>query len=131
MAALLCLSVGTASAQTFKLQCDLEGKPSEPVLRISPARVDLELQVIGRNLYFHMSGPPYYEMRVSTLVTDEFLGENLTSGTQVGARRQQRSTQRELEIVIERGSMEFTGHQDLVHAGKPLRMRYAGKCRPA
>ncbi len=128
-AALVLLPV--AHAQTFKLQCDVEGKPSEPVVRVSPARVAVELQVIGRNLYFHVAGPPFYEMRVSTLVTEEFQGENLTSGTHIGARRQQRSSQRETEILIERGTLELVAHQDLTHGGKPLRFKYAGKCRQA
>lgn len=125
------LSPALVHAQTFKLSCDVEGKLSEGTVKVSAARVAVELQVIGRHLYFTVQGPPFYEMRVSTLVTEEFLGENLSSGTQIGARRQERRTQRETQLLIERGSMELTAHNDVSHAGKAQRFKYAGKCRQA
>ena len=123
--------LGPAQAETYKLRCDVEGKLSEPVSKVLPARVVVELQTIGRHLYFHVAGPSHYEMRVSTLVSEEFEGENLTSGNQIGARRQQRSNQRETAILIERGSMELTAHNDVAQAGKTLRFKYSGKCKPA
>ena len=120
-----------AQAEPFKLRCEVEGKFPEASMKVQPARVTVELQAIGRHLYFTVIGPTYYEMRVSTLVTDDYLGENLTSGSQVGARRQEKRTQRETEILIERGSMELNAHHDVVQAGKTVRFKYAGKCRLA
>lgn len=122
---------GTAAqAETFKLQCEVEGKLQDSSDKVAPARVVVEVQVIGRHFYFNVSGPPYYAMRVSTLVTDDFKGENLFSSSQLGARRQQRSNQHETEILIDRASMELTAHNDVSRAGKTLRFSYAGKCRP-
>jgi hypothetical protein len=124
-------SLGALHAETYKLRCEVEGRFAEPVPKIAPARVMVELQVIGRNLYFHVAGPSHYEMRASTLVTDEYQGENLTSGNQIGAKRMHRRSQRESEIVIERGSMELSAHNDVSLSGKTARFKYTGKCRPA
>ena len=120
-----------AQAQTFKLQCEVEGKLPEPAPRVAPARVTVELQVIGRHLYFTVVGPGHYAMRVSTLVTEEFKGENLTSSSQLGARRLERKSERETELLIERGSMELSAHHDVSLGGKVQRFKYAGKCRQA
>ncbi len=125
------LACKAAQAEPLRLRCEVEGKLPEASAKVQPARVTVELQVIGRHLYFTVIGPSPYDMRVSTLVTDQYLGENLTSGSQVGARRQEKRTQRETEILIERGSMELTAHHDVVQAGKTLRFKYAGKCRQA
>lgn len=125
----LALACPVASAQTFKLQCEVEGKWPEPSPRPSIARVSVELQVIGRHFYYTVAGPAPYAMRVSTLVTEDFKGENLTTSSQLGARRQQRSNQQETEIVIERGSMELSAYHDVAQGGKLQRFRYSGKCR--
>lgn len=120
-----------AQAQPFRLQCDVEGRLPEPAARVAPARVSIELQVIGRHLYFNVSGPSHYQMRVSTLVTEEFKGENLTSNTQLGARRTERRTDKETELLIERGSLELSAHHDVSVGGKVQRFKYSGKCRQA
>lgn len=127
----LAATLPAAQAQPFKLQCEVEGKLPEPAARVAPARVTVELQVIGRHLYFTVLGPTLYAMRVSTLVTEEFKGENLTSSSQLGARRLERKSERETELLIERGSMELSAHHDVNHAGKVQRFKYAGKCRQA
>jgi len=131
LACLMLLPMSTAWAQPFKLQCEVEGRWPEGTPRMSPARVTVELQVIGRHLYFTVIGPPSYAMRVSTLVSEDFQGENLTSSSQIGARRLERSTNKETELVIERGSMELTAHNDQSLGGKLQRFKYSGKCRPA
>lgn len=131
MLALGGLGLSGAWAENFKLRCEVEGKFPESVPKVAPAQVTVELQLIGRHLYFKVVGPTYYEMRVSTLESDAFKGVNLNSGSRVGARRQERSTQRETEIVIERGSMELSAHHDVALSGKTHRFKYAGKCRPA
>ncbi len=125
------LGLSGAWAETFKLRCEVDGKFADAVPKVAPAQVTVELQLIGRHLYFKVAGPTYYEMRVSTLESEDFKGVNLNSGSRVGARRQERSTQRETEIVIERGSMELSAHHDVALSGKTHRFKYAGKCRPA
>jgi hypothetical protein len=65
------------------------------------------------------------------LESEAFKGVNLNSGSRIGARRQERSSQRETQIVIDRGSMSLTAHHDVVLAGKTQRFSYSGKCRPA
>ena len=130
MLALGLLGLSGAWAETFKLRCEVEGKFPESEPKVAPAQVTVELQLIGRHLYFKLVGPKYYEMRVSTLETEDFKGVNLNSGSRVGARRQERSTQRETEIVIERGSMELRAHHDVALSGKTQRFKYSGKCRP-
>lgn len=131
LAVLAAVWASAAQAQTYKLQCEVEGKLEDSSVRVSPARVVIEMQVIGRHFYFKVAGPPYYEMQVSSLVTEEFKGENLFSASQLGARRQHRSSQRESEILIERGSLELSAHNDVSVGGKTQRFKYAGKCRQA
>ncbi len=131
LAALALLAAPLAQAQPFKLQCEVEGKWPEGTPKVVPARIGIELQVIGRHLYFTVSGPAPYAMRVSTLVSEDFQGENLTSSSQVGARRLERSSRKETELLIERGSMELSAHHDTGQAGKVQRFAYTGKCRPA
>lgn len=135
-AAALCLVLWSllawpeAWAETFKLRCAVEGKFAESLPKVASAEVEVELLLIGRHLYFKVTGPPFYDMRVSTLESEDFKGVNLNSGSRVGARRTERSNQRETEIVIERGSMALNAHHDVVLAGKTQRFTYAGKCRP-
>jgi len=116
-------------AQPIKLQCEVEGKFADAEGKASSARVGIELQVIGRHLYFTVIGPKLYEMRVSTLVTEDYEGSNLTSATQLGARRRHRASGQETYLLIERGSIELTAYNDVPVQGKLQRFKYAGKCR--
>jgi hypothetical protein len=118
-----------AWAQPFKLQCDVEGKFADAEGKAGQARVAIELQVIGRHLYFTVIGPKPYEMRVSTLVTEDYEGTNLTSSTQLGARRKHRASGQETSLLIERGSIELSAYNDVSVQGKLQRFKYAGKCR--
>ena len=126
----LAVSVTGVQAEPFKLQCEVEGRLSESSSAIAPARVVVEIQAIGGHLYFNVLGPPLFALRVSTLETEEFKGENLTSSSQMGARRVERRTQAEAQLLIERSSMELNAHADVRHAGKAQRFSYTGKCRP-
>jgi hypothetical protein len=118
-----------AWGQPFKLQCDVEGKFADADGKAGQARVAIELQVIGRHLYFTVIGPKPYEMRVSTLVTEDYEGTNLTSSTQLGARRKHRASGQETSLLIERGSIELSAYNDVSVQGKLQRFKYAGKCR--
>ena len=125
----LVLASQAAWAQPFKLQCDVDGKFAEAEGKVGPARVAIELQVIGRHLYFTVIGPKPYEMRVTTLVTEDYEGTNLTSATQLGARRKHRASGQETSLLIERGSIELSAYNDVPVQGKLQRFKYAGKCR--
>lgn len=118
-----------AWAQPIKLQCEVEGKFADAEGKASAARVGVELQVIGRHLYFTVIGPKPFEMRVSTLVTEEYEGTNLTSSTQLGARRRHRASGQETSLLIERGSIELSAYNEVPVQGKLQRFKYAGKCR--
>ncbi len=120
----------SAQAQVFKIECEVEGKiPSLDDTRIAPAKVTVELQTIGKHLYFNVVGPRYYQMQVSSLVTEAYLGTNLSSSTRIGARRKHRASDKESEIVIERSPVELIAHHDIDYKGKSVRLDYAGKCK--
>ena len=118
-----------AQAQPIKLQCEVEGKFADAEGKASASRVAIELQVIGKHLYFTVIGPKPYEMRVSTLVTEDYEGTNLTSSSQLGARRRHRASGQETSLLIERGSIELSAYNDVPVQGKLQRFKYAGKCR--
>ncbi len=121
---------GPALAQVFKLQCSVEGKvPALDDLKLPAAKVTVELQTIGKHLYFNVVGPRPYDMRVSSLETEAYLGTNLTSSSRLGARRKNRATEKETEIIIDRSSVELTAHNDTDYQGKAVRVDYAGKCK--
>lgn len=121
---------GPTAAQVFKLQCNVEGKvPALDDLKLPPTKITVELQTIGKHLYFNIVGPRPYDMRVSSLETEAFLGTNLTSSSRLGARRKNRESGKETEIAIERGSMELTAHNDTDFQGKAVRAEYGGKCK--
>jgi hypothetical protein len=80
-------------------------------------------------LYFTVIGPRPYEMRVSTLVTEDYEGTNLTSASQLGARRRHRASGQETSLLIERGSIELAAHNDVSVQGKLQRFKYTGKCK--
>lgn len=118
-----------ALAQPIKLQCEVEGGFADAQAKAAPARVAIELQVIGRHLYFSVIGPRPYEMRVSTLVTEDYEGTNLTSSSQLGARRRHRASGQETSLLLERGSIELAAYNDVPVQGKLQRFKYTGKCK--
>ncbi len=123
------LLASVALAQPIRLQCEVEGKFADAEAKAAPAKVAIELQVIGRHLYFTVIGPRPYEMRVSTLVTEDYEGTNLTSASQLGARRRHRASGQETSLLIERGSIELAAYNDVSVQGKLQRFKYTGKCK--
>jgi hypothetical protein len=123
------LFASVALAQPIRLQCEVEGKFADAEAKATPAKVAIELQVIGRHLYFTVIGPRPYEMRVSTLVTEDYEGTNLTSASQLGARRRHRASGQETSLLIERGSIELAAYNDVPVQGKLQRFKYTGKCK--
>ena len=129
--ALLALSQSAllAQAQTFKIDCDAEA--SIPLLekKLTPAKITIELQNIGRNVYFNVVGPADYQMRVSSLVTEQYLGANLTTDARIGASKKNRASGRENQITIERESVAYAGYNDTDYQGKSVRILFEGKCK--
>lgn len=118
-----------AQAQTFKIDCDAEASiPQLDNKKLPPAKITLELQSIGRHVYFNVVGPADYQMRVSSLVTEQYLGTNLTSATRLGANKKNRSNGRENQITIERDSVAYAGYNDTDYQGKSVRILFEGKC---
>ena len=118
-----------AQAQTFKIDCDAEA--SIPLLekKLTPAKITIELQNIGRNVYFNVVGPADYQMRVSSLVTEQYLGANLTTDARIGASKKNRASGRENQITIERESVAYAGYNDTDYQGKSVRILFEGKCK--
>ncbi len=118
-----------AQAQTFKIDCDAEA--SIPLLekKLAPAKITIELQNIGRHVYFNVVGPADYQMRVSSLVTEQYLGANLTTDARLGAHKTNKTSGRENQITIDRESVTFAGYNDTDYQGKSVRILFDGKCK--
>ncbi len=119
-----------AQAQTFKIDCDAEASiPQLDNKKLTPAKITIELQNIGRHVYFNVVGPVDYQMRVSSLVTEQYLGSNLTSAERLGANKKNRASGRENQITIERDSVAYAGYNDTDYQGKSVRILFEGKCK--
>ena len=132
--ALLLLAIGPlahlAQAQTFKLECEAEGVIAQlDNKKLPPAKVSIEIQNIGWHMYFNVIGPPDYQMRVSSLVTEQFLGTNLSNATRLGANKKNKSNGHENQIIIERATVNYSGYNDVDQRGKLVRILYEGKCK--
>jgi hypothetical protein len=118
-----------AQAQTFKIECDAEA--SIPLLekKLVPAKITIELQNIGRHLYFNVIGPVDYQMRVSSLTTEQYLGANLTTAARLGAHKRNKTNGRENQVAIDRENVTYAGFNDTDYQGKSVRILYEGKCK--
>ncbi len=118
-----------AQAQTFKIDCDAEASIPSLEKKLTPAKITIELQNIGRHVYFNVVGPADYQMRVSSLITEQYLGANLTTDARLGAHKKNRASGRENQITIDRESVAFSGYNDTDYQGKSIRILYEGKCK--
>ena len=118
-----------AQAQTFKIECDAEGISQPDNRKLTPAKISIEIQSIGWHMYFNVIGPPDYQMRVSSLVTEQFLGTNLSNATRLGANKKNKSNGHENQIIIERATVNYSGYNDVDQRGKLVRILYEGKCK--
>ena len=117
-------------AQTFKIDCDAEASiPQLDNKKLAPAKITIELQNIGSHVYFNVVGPKDYQMRVSSLVTEQYLGANLLSAARLGANKKNRTSGRENQITIERESVAYAGYNDTDYQGKSVRIIFEGKCK--
>ena len=120
----------SAQAQTFKIECEAEAiVPLQANKKLAPAKITIELQRIGVHMYFNVLGPADYQMRVSSLVTEQYLGTNLSSQESLGARKLHRASGRENQVLIDRQTVNYSGYNDVEQQGKTVRIHYEGKCK--
>ena len=132
--ALLLLAIGPlallAQAQTFKLECEAEGLIVQlDNKKLPPAKVSIDIQNIGWHMYFNVVGPPDYQMRVSSLITEQYQGTNLSSASRLGANKKNKSNGHETQVVIDRATVSYSGYNDVDQRGKLVRILYEGKCK--
>jgi hypothetical protein len=131
--AVLMLAIGPlallAQAQTFKLECDAEGISQPDNRKLAPAKISIEIQSIGWHMYFNVIGPPDYQMRVSSLITEQYQGTNLSSSSRLGANKKNKSNGHETQVVIDRATVSYSGYNDVDQRGKLVRILYDGKCK--
>ena len=120
-----------AQAQTFKLECEAEGLIVQlDNKKLPPAKVSIEIQNIGWHMYFNVVGPPDYQMRVSSLITEQYQGTNLSNASRLGANKKNKSNGHESQVIIERATVSYSGFNDVEQRGKLIRIAYEGKCKP-
>ena len=132
--ALLLLAIGPlallAQAQTFKLECEAEGLIVQlDNKKLPPAKVSIEIQNIGWHMYFNVVGPLDYQMRVSSLITEQYQGTNLSNASRLGANKKNKSNGHETQVVIDRATVSYSGYNDVDQRGKLVRILYEGKCK--
>ena len=132
--ALLLLAIGPlahlAQAQTFKLECEAEGVIAQlDNKKLPPAKVSIEIQNIGWHMYFNVVGPLDYQMRVSSLITEQYQGSNLSNASRLGANKKNKSNGHETQVVIDRATVSYSGFNDVEQRGKLVRIAYEGKCK--
>jgi len=126
-AALLCAT--HASAQTFKMPCEVEGSiPALDDRKIPPEKVTVEIQSMGKNIFMKVNGSKSYLTIASSLTTEEFASKNLTTEKQMGAFRKHKVTGLESEIRIERDTVVLHAYNDTDYQGKPVRIVFSGPC---
>ena len=131
--AVLMLAIGPLAllvqAQTFKIECDAEGISQPDNRKLAPAKISIEIQSIGWHMYFNVIGPPDYQMRVSSLITEQYQGSNLSSASRLGANKKNKSNGHETQVVIDRATVSYSGYNDVDQRGKLVRILYDGKCK--
>jgi len=117
-------------ADVFKMSCDVEGAIEQlDDKKLSPAKVVVEIQSIGKNIFINLTGPKLYEMRISSLSTDKFLGKNLTNAEHLGVSSKSVDNGQMFEVVIGRAKVYLKAFKDTVYAGAPVRVNFQGPCQ--
>jgi len=125
----LALLPQSASAQTFKMPCEVEGViPAIDDLKIKPQKVVIEIQSMGKNIFLKMVGPEPYLVQASSLATEDYVGKNLTTAKEMGAFRKHKVTGAESEIRIEQATVIVSAFSDITYMGKKVRLQITGPC---
>ena len=123
------LMTGAASAQTFKMPCEVEASiPAQEDVKIKPQKVVIEIQSMGKNIFLKMNGPEPYLLIANSLATEEYTGKNLTTAKEMGAFRKHKVTGAESEIRIEQATVIVTAYTDTIYMGKKVRVNITGPC---
>ena len=118
-----------ARTQTYLLHCEVEADVPKLVhLKIKTTPIEIEAQVIGKNIYFWIKSPRYFAMRVNSIETKKFLGVNLSDEFQIGAKILERETGLENELLLNRQTGDLIGFHDLMYKKKPIRINFQGPC---
>lgn len=123
------LFVSRTLAQTYMVHCDIDGVV--PVLNdkeIKTTPIEMEAQVIGKNIYFLIKEPKIYAMRVNSIETEKFLGTNLSNEFRIGARIKDRATGQQSEITIDRKTARIRGYHDVELKKNTVRINFEGPC---
>jgi len=123
------LFVSRTLAQTYMVHCDIDGVV--PVLNdkeIKTTPIEMEAQVIGKNIYFLIKEPKIYAMRVNSIETEKFLGTNLSNEFRIGARIKDRATGQQSEITIDRKTARIRGFHDVELKKNTVRINFEGPC---
>ena len=123
------LLISQAFAQTYMVHCDIDGVV--PVLNdkeIKTTSIEMEAQVIGKNVYFLIKEPKIYAMRVNSIETEKFLGTNLSNEFRIGARIKDRATGQQSEITIDRKTARIRGFHDVELKKNTVRINFEGPC---
>jgi hypothetical protein len=116
-------------AQTYLVHCDIDGVV--PVLNnkaIKTTSIEMEVQVIGKNIYFLVKEPKIYAMRVNSIETEKFLGTNLSDEQRIGARIKDRALGLQSEITLNRKTAAVRGFHDLELKKSVVRINFEGPC---
>jgi hypothetical protein len=128
----ICLGAGlcgSAWAQTFKMPCEVEGTiPSLDDRKLDAAKVVVEIQSLGKNVFLKINGPKLYQVQVTSLTTEEFDGKNLTTAKEMGAYKKHRKTGLESEVRLQREPIMLHAFHDVSYNGKITRVHVDGPC---
>jgi hypothetical protein len=78
-------------------------------------------------MYFNVVGPLDYQMRVSSLITEQYQGSNLSNASRLGANKKNKSNGHETQVVIDRATVSYSGYNDVDQRGKLVRIAYEGQ----
>ena len=124
-----CLVSLNGHAEVFKMSCEVEGTIEQlDDKKFVPAKVVIEIQSIGKNIFINLTGPKLYEMRISSLSTEKFTGKNLTNAEHLGVSSKSVEGGQSSEIVIGREKVFLKAFKDTVYAGAPVRVNFQGPC---
>ena len=120
---------GSAWAQTFKMPCEVQGSiPALKDRKLDAAKVVVEIQSLGKNIFLKINGPTLYQVQINSLATEEFDGKNLTTAKEMGAYKKHRKTGAESEIRLERQPIVLHAYHDVDYQGKMTRVHVDGLC---
>ena len=123
------LMAGVTHAQTFRMPCEVEATiPAMDDLKLETAKVVVEIQSMGKNIFLKVNGQPPYSLIANSLATEDFDGKNLTTDKQMGAFRKHKVTGAESEIRIRRDNVTLYAYHDTQYKGKNVRVQITGPC---